>query len=110
LPPTCDLSERSRLTAKLKAMRVTARQRIHAPIGRQHDWLCSVLRDHHACYGLRSNSSCLGNSYKEVRRIWFRALHRCSQRGLSWAAYARLLDRFPVPTPSIREPAGSAHV
>jgi RNA-directed DNA polymerase len=100
----------SRLTVKLKALRVTAHQRMHAPIGRQHDWLCSVLRGHYAYYGLRSNISCLETFYQEVRRIWFRALHRRSQRGLSWAAYARLLERFPLPTPSIREPATSAHV
>jgi hypothetical protein len=100
----------SRLTAKLKALRVTARQRMHASIGRQHDWLCSVLRDHYAYYGLRSNISCLETFYQEVRRIWFRALHRRSQRGLSWVAYSRLLDRFPLPTSSISEPAGSAHV
>jgi len=100
----------SRLTAKLKALRVTARQRMHAPIGRQHDWLCSVLRGHYAYCGLRSNISCLETFYQEVRRIWFRALHRRSQRGLSWAAYARLLERFPLPTPSIREPAASVHV
>ena len=49
----------SRLTAKLKALRVTARQRMHACIGRQHDWLSSVLRGHYAYYGLRSNISCL---------------------------------------------------
>jgi hypothetical protein len=93
-----------------QVLRVTARQRMHAPIGRQHDWLSSVLRGHYAYYGLRSNISCLETFYQEVRRIWFRALHRRSQRGLSWAAYGRLLERFPLPTPSIRAPAASAHV
>jgi RNA-directed DNA polymerase len=79
---------------------------MHAPIGRQHDWLCSVPRGPYANYGLRSNISCLETFCQEVRRIWFRALHRRSQRGLSWAAYVRLLERFSLPTPSIREPAG----
>jgi RNA-directed DNA polymerase len=100
----------SRLTAKLKALRVTAQQRMHAPVSCQHEWLCSVLRGHYAYYGLRSNIRCLATFYQEARRIWFRALHRRSQRGLTWAEYARLLERFPLPTPSIRETAMSAYV
>jgi hypothetical protein len=99
----------SRLTAKLQALRVTARQRMHAAISCQHAWLCSVLRGHYAYYGLRSNIRCLETFYQEVRRIWFRALHRRSQRGLTWAAYVRLLERFSLPTPSIRESAASAY-
>lgn len=94
----------SRLTAKLKALRDMARQRMHAPIRSQHVWLCSVLRGHYAYYGLRSNMARLQTFHEEVRRLWFCALYRRSQRGLTWLAYIRLLERFPLPTPSIHQP------
>ena len=83
---------------------------MHAPISCQREWLCSVLRGHYAYYGLRSNIRRLATFYQEVRRIWFRALNRRSQRGLSWSDYVQLLQHFALPTPSIRAPAASANV
>ena len=35
--------------------------------------------------------------YGEVRRGWFRALRRRSQRHLTWDRFNRWLDRFPLP-------------
>jgi group II intron reverse transcriptase/maturase len=99
----------SRVTAKLKALRMSARERMHAPIRSQHEWLCSVLRGHYAYYGLRSNMACLQAFQHQVCLLWYRALSRRSQRGLTWAAYARLLERFPLPTPTIRQPVESAY-
>jgi hypothetical protein len=52
-------------------------------------------------YGLLNNLDRLGAFYKELRRIWYRALRRRSQRRLTWERYARLLERFALPTPHI---------
>jgi len=94
-------TQSKRLTAKLKELRHTAWCRVHAPIGEQHRWLCSVLRGHYAYYGLRSNLASLATFYQEVCRLWFGVLRRRSQRALTWFDFARLLTRLPLPTPRL---------
>jgi len=37
--------------------------------------------------------------------VWWRWLRRRSQRGLSWVAMTRLLQRYSLPTPAIARPA-----
>ena len=64
-------------------------------------WLCSVLRGHDAYYGLPSNHHALASFHAEVRRLWFRALHRRSQRRMTWSSFNALTDRFPLPEPRI---------
>ena len=38
-----------------------------------------------------------------MRRIWYRAPRRRTQRRLTWERYARLLERFAPPTPHITQ-------
>jgi len=80
-------TQSKRLTVKLKALRVEARRRMHAPVSEQHYWLCQVLRGHYAYYGLSSNFRCLKSFLQQVRYIWFRALRRRSQRRMTWDAF-----------------------
>jgi RNA-directed DNA polymerase len=94
-------TQSKRMTVKLKALRVEARRRMHAPVSDQHHWLCQVLRGHYAYYGLSSNIRCLKSYLEQVRRIWFRALRRRSQRRMTWGAFGQLLQRFHLPTPRI---------
>lgn len=93
-----------RLTAKRKSLREEARRRMHAPVRDQHRWLCPVLRGHSAYYGLPSNFRSLQGFLCEVRRTWFRALRRRSQRRLKGDAFQDLLEHFPLPTPRITHP------
>jgi group II intron reverse transcriptase/maturase len=97
-------TQSKRLTAKLKSLREEARRRRHAPVRDQPRWLCQVLRGHYAYYGLPSNFCSLKGFLCEVRRTWFRALRRRSQRRLDWDAFEALLARFPLPTPRITHP------
>jgi hypothetical protein len=64
----------------------------------EHHWLRQVVRGHYQ--GLLCNFRGLGAFYHEVRRLWFRALQRRSQRRLSWDAYRAVLQLFPLPTAS----------
>lgn len=97
-------TQSKRLTAKLKSLRTEARRRMHVAVCEQHQWLCQVLRGHYQYYGLPSNFRCLQAFYQQVRRIWFRALQRRSQRRMSWDAYGAVLQLFPLPTPRITHP------
>jgi hypothetical protein len=90
-------TDRRRLGRKLKELRAEARRRMHAPVGKQRDWLAAVLGGHYAYYGLPSNWHRLDTFYDEVRRLWDRVLNRRSQRRLSWARFNALLERFPLP-------------
>ncbi|UCF37406.1 MAG: hypothetical protein JSU96_00615 [Acidobacteriota bacterium] len=94
-------TDRQRLAAKLKALRLEAKRRMHLPIGSQHQWLCRVLRGHYAYFGLSSNYRSLSRFSAQVQRIWYRALNRRTQRHLSWARYNELLNLFPLPAPKL---------
>lgn len=90
-------TDRRRLTRKLHTVRTEQRRRTHAPLPAQHRWLCRVLRGHYRYYGLPSNWHALDGFYDEVRRGWFRALRRRSQRGLTWDRFTQWLARLPLP-------------
>jgi hypothetical protein len=89
---------------KLKTLNEEAKRRRHTPVRDQHRWLCQVLRGHYAYFGLPSNFRALQAFAYHVRRIWFRALYRRSQRRLTGAAFDALLARFPLPKPRITHP------
>lgn len=103
-PPRALKTQRQRLTRKLSALNEEAKRRRHEPVRDQHRWLCQVLRGHYAYFGLPSNFRALQAFAHHVRRIWFRALYRRSQRRLTGAAFQGLLDRFPLPKPRITHP------
>jgi RNA-directed DNA polymerase len=100
-------TQRQRVTGKLQALNEEAKRRRHDPVREQHQWLCQVLRGHYAYFGLPSNFRALQAFSYHVRRIWFRALYRRSQRRLTWEAFVALLDRFPLPAPRITHPRAS---
>ena len=97
-------TQSKRRTAKLKSLRTEARRRMQVAVCDQHQWLCQLLRGPYQSYGLPSNVRCLKAFYQQVRRLWFRALQRRSQRRLSWDAYDAVLQLFPLPTPRITHP------
>ena len=95
-----------RLSRKLQALRQEAWRHIHAPLAEQQRWFASVLRGHYGYYGVPHNYPALSAFHQEVRRIWFRALRRRSQkaRRLTWERFKALLQRFPLPLPRITHP------
>ncbi len=90
-------TDHRRVTRKLHAVRDEQRRRMHSPLPLQHVWLCSVLRGHYRYYALPSNWHALDGFYDEIRRSWFRALRRRSQRRLTWDRFNQWLERFPLP-------------
>lgn len=102
-------TQSKRITRKLKELRAEARRRMHTPVAAQQGWLCRVLRGHYAYYGLPDNGRALSAFYYEVRRMWCRTLRKRSQRSrLSWARFAALEERSPLPLPRITHPWSTA--
>jgi RNA-directed DNA polymerase len=97
-------TEGRRLSRKLKSVRLELRRQMHTPTARQHRWLLSVLRGHYAYYGLPSNHKTMTGFRRAVMRAWFGALRRRSQRSLGWSRFLQILDRYPLPGPTITRP------
>ena len=92
----------ARMTRKLKELRIESRRRMHWPLKKQQRWLSAVLRGHYAYYGLLGNSRALSGFAYNVRKLWFRALCRRSQKNaMTWERFNRFLKVFPLPTPRI---------
>ncbi|WP_437585869.1 group II intron reverse transcriptase/maturase [Sorangium sp. So ce1000] len=72
----------------------------HEPIERQQHVLNLKLRGHYGYYGRPGNRARLWTLLHWATRVWWRWLHRRSQRGLSWAAMNRLLKRYPLLKPT----------
>ncbi len=92
------------MARKLKAIRQEMKARLHAPVKAQHHWLCQVLRGHYGYYGVIFNYRSLHAFYDGVKRSWFRALQRRSQKSrLNWQRFDRLLAVYLLPKPVIHQ-------
>jgi RNA-directed DNA polymerase len=88
----------SRLSRALKMIARWCRLNRHQPLEEQHRTLGQKLLGHYAYYGITGNAPALQWFREGVVRIWRKWLVRRRRRGfLSWAWFARLLQRFPLP-------------
>lgn len=95
-----------RMASKLREMRTEVRRRMHDDFKAQHQWLSSVLQGHYRYYGVPGNFAAMQAFYNEMRRTWLRGLRRRSQkRPMSWGHFLELLQKFPLPMPSITQPS-----
>jgi group II intron reverse transcriptase/maturase len=96
-------TQRKRMVRKLKELRIEAKRRRHWLMGKQQKWLAAVLRGHYAYYGLPGNIRALSLFAYEVRKLWFGALCRRSQKSrMTWERFNRLPSVFPLPSPTTR--------
>ena len=62
----------------------------------------SKLRGHYGYYGVTDNSKGINAYFHEVKGILYKGLSRRGKKGCySWAKFAKLLERYPLPTPRI---------
>ena len=72
----------------------------HAPLEKQRHVLNQKLRGHYGYYGRRGNLARCAQLQYRVVFAWWRWLRRRSQRGMTWDAMSRLLQRYPLLTPT----------
>ncbi len=95
---------RTRFTRSLARIREWCRENRHLPIAQQHRMLAMKLRGHNNYYGLTGNHAALTRFAEAVRRTWHKWLARRSQRANDrWDYFQRILRRFPLPKPRIRQ-------
>ena len=95
---------KTRLRAKLAAIREACQKRVHLPIVEQGAWLRSVVQGHFNYHAVPTNFRSLGTFRDEVTRHWLRALRRRSQRArVPWTRMTGLVARW-LPAPKILHP------
>ena len=104
--------------------RRTSRKKFRAGVQRMHEWiktnrhtkvsklmkiLAAKLRGIWNYYGIIGNSDSLSQFHHVAQRTIFYWLNRRSQRrSYTWRCFTRLLERFQIPPPRIRETSSSS--
>ncbi len=86
-----------RLTRALRALAVWCKRHRHEPLRAQQAALRRKLLGHYGYYGITGNGRSLGYFHDAAKRLWLKWLNRRGGRRLTWACFARLLARYPLP-------------
>jgi RNA-directed DNA polymerase len=98
------ITDKKKMTAKLKSVKAELMRRRHLPVPEQGRWLASVIRGHEAYYAVPGNAEAVQAFRYHVTRHWRFALSRRSQKGrVTWERMSRLARRY-LPTTRIRHP------
>ncbi len=87
------------MAAKLKGLRQTLRQRMHASATDTAEWLRSVVRGYFQYHAVPDNEARLRAFRKEVQRSWLHQLRGRSQRS-RWT-WERFLNRLGGTLPPV---------
>jgi group II intron reverse transcriptase/maturase len=91
-------TQRKRLTAKLHEVKAELRKRMHQPIVEQRDWLVSVIRGYFGYHAIPGNWDALGSFRTQCTRLWYKTLHRRSQKSrLTWDRMKELAQAWLPP-------------
>ena len=92
----------TRLNRALKAIGEWCRTNRHRPLIVQRHTLRQKMRGHYAYYGITGNARALGTFQYVVHRLWRKWLARRKRdRDLTWDAFNRLKQRYPLAMPVI---------
>jgi RNA-directed DNA polymerase len=95
---------RTRLQAKLRAVKAELRQRLHQPVPEQGAYLRAVVLGHNRYYGVPLNGPALNAFRAAMAQLWWRVLRRRSQGNhLTWRRMGAYVARW-LPTPRIWHP------
>jgi RNA-directed DNA polymerase len=97
-------SRRDRMRAKLQAVKLELRRRMHQPIPVQGKWLAQVVRGWFNYHAVPTNSRALCAFRFFVTDLWRRTLSRRSQKAdITWERITGLADDW-LPKPTILHP------
>jgi hypothetical protein len=97
-------TDKTRLRRKLRVVKEEFERRQHLPIPEQGQCLRRVVRGHYGYYAVPGNIAAITTFHTQVKRHWYRALRRRSQRtSLDWQRMDRLAAHW-LPPPRILHP------
>jgi group II intron reverse transcriptase/maturase len=89
------LTSAKRLRAKLQAVKIELRRRMHRPIKEQGQYLHAVVAGHGRYFGVPDNGARLRVFRTQIGRLWHRTLCRRSQsHQLSWRRMQRVIAHW----------------
>jgi RNA-directed DNA polymerase len=88
---------RSRFQAKLKAVKIELRRRMHQSLPELGAYVRAVVSGHVQYYGVPMNYPPLFAFARAVSRLWWRVLARRSQRHVPWHRMRRYIARWVPP-------------
>jgi len=89
---------KKRMRAKLKAIKMELRKRMHDPVAQTGAWVKQMLQGHLNYFAVSGNHPSTWWYCNQVRWLWLRTLRRRSQKAnLSWERFINLVDRFFPP-------------
>jgi group II intron reverse transcriptase/maturase len=95
---------KKKMRAKLQAIKLELKRRLHRPTPEVGKWLKSILCGHYRYYAVPLNCQALAAFRKAVIRLWKRMIARRSQKAkCPWIRIWRLADRW-LPFPRILHP------
>jgi RNA-directed DNA polymerase len=86
------------MRAKLLAIKMELRKKMHDPIARTGAWMKQMLQGHLNYFAVSGNDPSLWSYFNKVKRLWLTSLKRRSQNAsVTWEKFIRLIDRFFPP-------------
>ena len=86
------------MRAKLLAIKMELRKKMHDPIARTGAWMKQMLQGHLNYFAVSGNDPSLWWYFNKVKRLWLSSLKRRSQNAsVTWEKFIRLIDRFFPP-------------
>ncbi len=93
-----------RQRAKLKALKIELRRRMHLSVSEVGRWLKSVSTGYYRYYAVPGASAPMWAFRYHLGHLWFRTLKRRSQRTkMNWERMTRIIDHW-LPKPRIMHP------
>lgn len=97
-------TQRQRMRAKLREIKVELRRRLHHAVPEVGAWLGRVLRGHYQYYAVPRNGPAVSRFRDQVLRLWLWTLRRRSHKTTAtWSRMARLARQW-LPLPRIVHP------
>jgi len=97
-------TRRDRQRARVQAIKEELNRRRHASVAEQGRWLGRVLRGYFNYHAVPNNLGALRQMLSDVRRLWWQALRRRSQKDrTTWKSLYRLAKQW-LPTPETLHP------
>jgi group II intron reverse transcriptase/maturase len=98
------ITAKKRMVAKLKAIKVELRRRMHARPSEVGAWLRKVVNGYFQYHAVPGNLRQLSTFRQRINRLWYQALARRSQRARKrWETLTPLFERW-IPRPTVLQP------
>ena len=98
------ITAKTRMAAKLKAIKVELRRRMHARPSEVGAWLRKVVNGYYQYHAVPGNLRQLSTFRQRINRLWYQALARRSQRARKrWETLTPLFERW-IPRPKVLHP------